>query len=201
MAPAITIFSGRQLCCFFSTALFLWPDFTANAGKLCPPPSQKCCRGRGHYCSGRIYHSGIISADRDAPQLRLNDLSPRCLHKKYPYKPIYFTGFSGKLRPKGWSEDEHRTYFLIYKCLIDFHFERQSRNTAQNAQFTYQMIQPERSEMDFDYLCQPYDARGSQFKNGWPPMILLPVDYKHPNKGRASLLAQHGVWHDANRLS
>ena len=64
--------------------------------------------------------------------------------------------------------------------LSAFHFERQSRNTAQNAQFTYQMIQPKSDQKWILITSASHMMRAdlSFQKAGWPTMILLPVDYK-----------------------
>ena len=150
-----------------------------------PAPGQEMlARAEGIIVLGGFTGSGIISEDRQAPQLSSSAerfVTALGLHKKYPYKPVYFTGFSGKLRPQGWSEDEiiERLLSDLQMPLSAFHFERQSRNTAQNAQFTYQMIQPKSDQKWILITSASHMMRAdlSFKKAGWPPMILLPVDY------------------------
>lgn len=156
-----------------------------------PAPSQEMiAEAEGIIVLGGFTGSGIISADRQAPQLSSSAerfVTALNLHKKYPYKPIYFTGFSGKLRPQGWSEDKiiERLLSDLQMPLSAFHFERQSRNTAQNAQFTYKMIQPDSDQKWILITSASHMMRAdlSFKKAGWPPMILLPVDYRTTQKG------------------
>ena len=191
----------RRLSRFFITMgciLFLLYSFIPFGQALlrplenyAPTPSQEMiARAEGIIVLGGFTGSGIISADRQAPQLERaaeRFVTAIALHKKFPYKPIYFTGFSGKLRPQGWSEDEtiERLLSDLQMPLSAFHFERQSRNTAQNAQFTYQMIQPESDQKWILITSASHMMRAdlSFQKAGWPPMVLLPVDYRTTKKG------------------
>lgn len=151
-----------------------------------PVPSQNMlAQAQGVIVLGGFTSDGLISAERDAPQLgRAAErfFTAISLHKKYPDKPIWFSGFSGKLRPQGWSEDiiVERLLTELQLPVTDFHFERQSRNTAQNAQFTYQQIKPEQNQKWVLVTSASHIMRADLAfqKAGWPPLILMPVDYQ-----------------------
>lgn len=82
-----------------------------------------------------------VAAARGQPLL--DDAAERltaamALHRQMPGKPLVVTGYSGRLRPRGWSEAEI-TARLFEQQGIDparVHFEAQSRNTAENARQT-----------------------------------------------------------------
>ena len=156
-----------------------------------PIPNQdRVAQAQGIIVLGGFTNDGLISADRDAPQLGSaaeRFFTALSLHKHYPDKPIWFTGFSGKLRPQGWSEDVIIEQLLTELRLpvSDFYFERESRNTAQNAQFTYQQVMPAEDEKWILITSASHMMRADlTFQNaGWPPLILMPVDYQTRKHG------------------
>ena len=173
--------------------LFILYSFLPFSGALlrplenyAPVPSQNMlAQAKGIIVLGGFTGNGLVSVDRDAPQL--DSAAERffaaiSLHKHYPDKPIWFTGFSGKLRPQGWSEDRIIEQLLTELRLpvSDFNFERESRNTAQNAQFTYQQVMPAEDEKWILITSASHMMRADlTFQNaGWPPLILMPVDYR-----------------------
>lgn len=155
-----------------------------------PIPSQNMlAQAKGIIVLGGFTGNGLVSADRDAPQLTSaaeRFFTAISLHKYYPDKPIWFTGFSGSIQPRGWSEDVTTEQLLTELRLpvSDFNFERESRNTAQNAKFTYQKIMPAQDEKWILITSASHMMRADlTFQNaGWPPMILMPVDYRTRKK-------------------
>jgi uncharacterized SAM-binding protein YcdF (DUF218 family) len=88
---------------------------------------------------------GAIAAARGQPGL--NAAAERlttamALHRAMPDKPFVVSGFSGRLVPRGWSEPEI-TRRLFEEQGLDLSrvtFEAESRNTAENARFTAEML-------------------------------------------------------------
>jgi uncharacterized SAM-binding protein YcdF (DUF218 family) len=178
IGTAFTLFLLYSFLPFSQTLLRSLENYASAPGQ------ERLAEAEGIIVLGGFTGSGVISKDRQAPQLSSSAerfVTALGLHKKYPEKPIYFTGFSGKLRPQGWSEDEviERLLSDLHLPLSAFHFERQSRNTAQNAQFTYQMIRPDTDQKWILISSASHMMRAdlSFHKAGWPPLILLPVDY------------------------
>lgn len=154
------------------------------------PSQNMIAQAKGIIVLGGFTGDGQISADRDAPQLgRAAErfFTAISLHKHHPDKPIWFTGFSGKLRPQGWSEDRtiERLLTELRLPVSDFYFERKSRNTAQNAQFTYQQLVPAEDEKWILITSASHMMRADlTFKKaGWPPLMLMPVDYQTRKQG------------------
>ena len=109
------------------------------------------------------------------------------MHQQFPDKPVWFSGFSGQLIQEGWSEDVTTARLLADLRLTDtaFHFEKESKNTAQNAQFTYQRIQPEVSDKWILVTSASHMKRAHYAfqKAGWRNLILMPVDYQTKRTG------------------
>ncbi|NBV93772.1 MAG: YdcF family protein, partial [Proteobacteria bacterium] len=86
---------------------------------------------------GGSFNSGLQSKERN--QVSLNNSVERLtktleIYKKNPRLLILFSGFSGELKPQGWSEsDMAKKFFLDQGVKIDnLIFENQSRNTFEN---------------------------------------------------------------------
>lgn len=95
---------------------------------------------------GGATDDGAIAEARGQPVL--NGAAERltaamALHRRMPDKPFIVSGFSGRVNPRGWNEAEITTR-LFEQQGIDpaaVHFEARSRNTAENARFTAEMVQ------------------------------------------------------------
>ena len=97
-----------------------------------PPSQYALAEARGIIVLGGFTGNSKVSASRKAAQL--NGSAERfvtavSLHQQFPDKPVWFSGFSGQLVQKGWSED-----ITIARLLADlqlesapFYFERKSR--------------------------------------------------------------------------
>ncbi|NBV93709.1 MAG: YdcF family protein, partial [Proteobacteria bacterium] len=86
---------------------------------------------------GGSFNSGIQSKERN--EVSLNNSAERLtkaleIYKKNPRLLILFSGFSGELKPQGWSEsDMAKKFFLDQGVKMDnLIFENKSRNTFEN---------------------------------------------------------------------
>jgi len=94
---------------------------------------------------GGSFNSGLESKERN--EVSLNSSAERLtkaleIYKKNPRLLILFSGFSGELKPQGWSEsDMAKKFFLDQGVKLDnLIFENQSRNTFENVQFSKDII-------------------------------------------------------------
>ena len=94
---------------------------------------------------GGSFNSGLESKERN--EVSLNSSAERLtkaleIYKKNPRLLILFSGFSGELKPQGWSEsDMAKKFFLDQGVKLDnLIFENQSRNTFENIKFSKDII-------------------------------------------------------------
>ena len=94
---------------------------------------------------GGSFNSGLESKERN--EISLNSSSERLtkaleIYKKNPRILILFSGFSGELKPQGWSEsDMAKKFFLDQGVKLDnLIFENQSRNTFENIKYSKDII-------------------------------------------------------------
>jgi uncharacterized SAM-binding protein YcdF (DUF218 family) len=94
---------------------------------------------------GGSFNSGLRSKERN--EVSLNSSAERLtkaleIYKKNPRLIILFSGFSGELRPQGWSEsDMAKKFFSDQGVKIDnLIFENQSRNTFENIKYSKDII-------------------------------------------------------------
>jgi len=94
---------------------------------------------------GGSFNSGLESKERN--EVSLNSSAERLtkvleIYKKNPRLLILFSGFSGELKPQGWSEsDMAKKFFLDQGIKLDnLIFENQSRNTFENIKFSKDII-------------------------------------------------------------
>ena len=94
---------------------------------------------------GGSFNSGLQSKERN--EVSLNNSVERLtktleIYKKNPRLIILFSGFSGELKPQGWSEsDMAKKFFLDQGVKIDnLIFENQSRNTFENIKYSKDII-------------------------------------------------------------
>ena len=94
---------------------------------------------------GGSFNSGLESKERN--EVSLNSSAERLtkaleIYKKNPRIVILFSGFSGELKPQGWSEsDMAKKFFLDQGVKLDnLIFENQSRNTFENIKYSKDII-------------------------------------------------------------
>lgn len=94
---------------------------------------------------GGSFNSGLQSRERN--EVSLNGSAERLtkaleIYKKNPRLLILFSGFSGELKPQGWSEsDMAKKFFLDQGVKIDnLIFENKSRNTFENIIYSKDII-------------------------------------------------------------
>jgi uncharacterized SAM-binding protein YcdF (DUF218 family) len=94
---------------------------------------------------GGATDDGAVAAARGQPVLtgaaeRLT--AAMALRRQMPDKPLVVSGFSGRLRPRGWNEAEITSRFFAEQGLdlARVRFEAQSRNTAENARLTAALV-------------------------------------------------------------
>ena len=94
---------------------------------------------------GGSFNSGLESKERN--EVSLNSSAERLtkaleIYKKNTRIIILFSGFSGELKPQGWSEsDMAKKFFLDQGVKLDnLIFENQSRNTFENIKYSKDII-------------------------------------------------------------
>jgi uncharacterized SAM-binding protein YcdF (DUF218 family) len=114
------------------------------------------------------------------------------LIRKYPDLPFIFSGFSGRLYPKGVSEAEAFKQLITEQGLADksAHYENQSRNTYENVLYMKPMI-VEFGEKSAEGVLKPWLLITSAshmyrsvkiFQKQGIEVIPVPVDYQTANK-------------------
>ena len=128
--------------------------------------------------------SGLVSQQRGQPQQ--NHSAERLtmglhLHRQHSDVPLVFSGFSGKLFNRGWSEAD-----IIRQLLSDLNvstarviFEETSRNTYENAVNSRQLLLPQPGSRWILVTSAAHMPRsiGSFEAAGWTGIIPYPVDY------------------------
>jgi uncharacterized SAM-binding protein YcdF (DUF218 family) len=94
---------------------------------------------------GGSFNSGLESKERN--EVSLNSSAERLtktleIYKKNPRILILFSGFSGELKPQGWSESDMAKKFLLDQGVKtdNLIFENQSRNTFENIKYSKDII-------------------------------------------------------------
>jgi uncharacterized SAM-binding protein YcdF (DUF218 family) len=100
---------------------------------------------KGVVVLGGSFEKGSESKERN--EVFLNSSAERLtkaleIYKKNPRLIILFSGFSGELKPQGWSEsDMAKKFFLDQGVKLDnLIFENQSRNTFENIKYSKDII-------------------------------------------------------------
>jgi uncharacterized SAM-binding protein YcdF (DUF218 family) len=130
------------------------------------------------------------------------------LIRKYPDLPFIFSGFSGRLSPKGVSEADAFKQLIAEQGLVDksAHYENQSRNTYENVLYMKPMI-GEFGEKNSDGALKPWLLITSAshmyrsvkiFEKQGIQVVPVPVDYQTASTLRwASFDLEDGIqnWH------
>lgn len=161
--------------------------------KVEPATPQQIAEADGIIVLGGYTGDGLVAESRD--QFTLGQAAERLvlglsLHTKFPDKPLWFTGFSGALRPKGWSEAENTKSMLNALQISDqnIYFEARSRNTYENALYTLEAANPGPDETWLLITSAAHMPRSAGVFRaaGWPEMIYLPTDYRTTKTGFSS---------------
>ena len=129
--------------------------------------------------------SGLLPEERGAGQLGSSAerfISALALADRFPDAEIWFTGLSGTVGHKGWTEGDSIRALLheLNRDISRFQFEEGSRNTAQNAVMTFALARPSAHEKWALVTSASHMRRASASfaRAGWPPLLLYPVDYQ-----------------------
>jgi len=164
------------------------------------PSPEQMATARGILVLGGFAGNSVISQQRSAPQLSESAerfFTALSLHQRYPDKPVWFSGFSAALNPKGWSEARITQELIAELGLSDgpFFYEDKSQNTAQNAQFSHHVTNPKPGDRWILLTSASHMKRAhlSFEKAGWKNLILYPVDYQTTqNQTNFSILSNRG---------
>ena len=143
----LTIFSAK-----FLLILFLFFGYTPLSNFLLnkledfiKPSKYPVQQLKGIVVLGGSFNSGLQSKERN--QVLLNSSAERLtkvleIYNKNPKILILFSGFSGELKPQGWSEsDMAKKFFLEQGVRSDnLIFENKSRNTFENINYSKDII-------------------------------------------------------------
>ena len=143
----ITIFSAK-----FLLILFLFFGYTPLSNFLLnkiedfiKPSKYPVQQLKGVVVLGGSFNSGLQSKERN--EVLLNSSAERLtkvleIYNKNPKVLILFTGFSGELKPQGWSESDMAKKFFLEQGvrLENLIFENKSRNTFENINYSKDII-------------------------------------------------------------
>ncbi|NKA17172.1 MAG: YdcF family protein [Alphaproteobacteria bacterium] len=100
---------------------------------------------KGIIVLGGSFNSGLQSRERN--EVLLNSSAERLtkvleIYNKNPKLLILFSGFSGELKPQGWSESDMAKKFFLEQGIKSDNliFENQSRNTFENIKYSKDII-------------------------------------------------------------
>ena len=143
----LTIFSGK-----FLLILFLFFGYTPLSNFLLnkledfiKPSKYPVQQLKGVVVLGGSFNSGLQSKERN--EVLLNSSAERLtkvleIYNKNPKILILFSGFSGELKPQGWSESDMAKKFFLEQGVRSENliFENKSRNTFQNISYSKDII-------------------------------------------------------------
>ena len=143
----LTIFSAK-----FLLILFLFFGYTPLSNFLLnkledfiKPSKYPVQQLKGIVVLGGSFNSGLQSKERN--EVLLNSSVERLtkvleIYNKNPKILILFTGFSGELKPQGWSESDMAKKFFLEQGvrLENLIFENKSRNTFENINYSKNII-------------------------------------------------------------
>ena len=149
------------------------------------PASEQVDNAAGIIVLGGFTGSPVISEARREAQISVAGerfIKAVELATSYPEKPVWFSGFSAQLRPRGWSEAEITKRLIAQLGLPStrFSFEDKSRNTAQNAAFMLDKVRPDAGESWVLVTSASHMKRAmASFRSaGWTELIPYPVDFQ-----------------------
>ena len=154
------------------------------------PESYELTDITGIIVLGGFSDDGLVSMKRE--QAQFNRASERIItaisiHKKYPLIPIWISGFSGKINHRGWDEEKTTKNLLdnLHINKDNFFFENKSRNTYENAVFTYKLINPNPDQkwVLITSASHMYRAHLTFKAAKWKNLILYPVDFQTTPSG------------------
>jgi len=139
-------------CAKFLLILFLFFGYTPLSNFLLnkledfiKPSKYPVQQLKGIVVLGGSFNSGLQSKERN--EVLLNSSAERLtkvleIYNKNPKILILFSGFSGELKPQGWSEsDMAKKFFLEQGVRVDnLIFENKSRNTFENISYSKDII-------------------------------------------------------------
>ena len=158
---------------------------------------------------GGSFNSGLESKERN--EVSLNSSAERLtkaleIYKKNPRILILFSGFSGELKPQGWSEsDMARKFFLDQGVKIDnLIFENQSRNTFENIKYSKDIIANYKGTWGLITSANHMPRSFFTFKKQGLILEPISVDYKTGTRGMfwinfdisSSLTNWHIIFHE-----
>ena len=143
----LTIFSAK-----FLLILFLFFGYTPLSNFLLnkledfiKPSKYPVQQLKGIVVLGGSFNSGLQSKERN--EVLLNSSAERLtkvleIYNKNPKILILFTGFSGELKPQGWSESDMAKKFFLDQGVRSENliFENKSRNTFENINYSKDII-------------------------------------------------------------
>jgi uncharacterized SAM-binding protein YcdF (DUF218 family) len=143
----LTIFSAK-----FLLILFLFFGYTPLSNFLLnkledfiKPSKYPVQQLKGIVVLGGSFNSGLQSKERN--EVSLNSSAERLtkvleIYNKNPKILILFTGFSGALKPQGWSESDMAKKFFLEQGVRSENliFENKSRNTFENIIYSKDII-------------------------------------------------------------
>ena len=143
----LTIFSAK-----FLLILFLFFGYTPLSNFLLnkiedfiKPSKYPVQQLKGVVVLGGSFNSGLQSKERN--EVLLNSSAERLtkvleIYNKNPKILILFSGFSGELKPQGWSESDMAKKFFLDQGVRseNLMFENKSRNTFENISYSKDII-------------------------------------------------------------
>lgn len=148
-----------------------------------PQPQLQDGQIAGIIVLGGATDDGAVAKSRN--QVMLNSAAERlttaiALHRAMPQLEVVVSGFSGRLVPRGWNEAEITERFFAQQGvdLTRVRFEAQSRNTAENARRTAELLGPDPRPWLLITSAAHMPRAVASFRAGGIEVLPYPVDYR-----------------------
>ena len=148
-----------------------------------PQPELQDGQIAGIIVLGGATDDGAVAQSRN--QVTLNGAVERlttviALHRAMRQREMVVSGFSGRLLPRGWNEAEITERFFVQQGvdLTRVRFEAQSRNTAENARRTAELLGPDARPWLLITSAAHMPRAVASFRAGGLEVLPYPVDYR-----------------------
>ncbi len=183
---------GRGVLAVVTLAFFAFAVLPLGAWLAAPLENRfPLLRDLPAHIDGIILLGGAVDAElsHERGQVQLDEAAERvtetaALARRYPEARIVVSGGENRLLPRGLAEAEATRRLLLELGVAADRIttEDASRNTWENALFSYRTVRPRAGEkwlLVTSAMHMPR-AMGCFRRAGWPPLEAYPVDYRSP---------------------
>jgi len=180
----INFFSLLFIFLFFFFGIYSLPYFLLNKLEDYIKPSKiSYSQLTGVIALGGGAGQGLVPKERNEPSL--DDAAERLtkvveIYKKNPRIIILFSGFSGSLKPEGWTESDNARKFFIDQGVREENLilENQSRNTFENVKYSKKILEDKKGNWGLITSASHMARSFMVFKKNGIIVEPISVDYK-----------------------